>query len=162
MSESQAQIANQHIVSQVLRKKMGQDARTLIAARARPLLQSTAAAAAPAVQAPLPAPGRSLPARRPHGRTVTFAAADDRADCSSKRGQGNGDSGCALKLQPSELLQEGVKSMGGALEVSPSAFGGFTVRDDCVTAMRLSISHAKSMPTEGEPAYAVTAVCQSS
>jgi len=46
---------------------------------------------------------------------------------------------------------QGVESMGSALEVSPSAFGGFTIREDFVSAMRLSIRHTQSMPAEGKP-----------
>lgn len=46
---------------------------------------------------------------------------------------------------------QGVESMGSALEVSPSAFGGFTIREDFVSAMRLSIRHTQSMPADGKP-----------
>ena len=143
-------MANEHVVSQVLRKKMGQDARPSKAPRSSCLLQSAASAAGAPLHVPLPSPPKS-PTARPRERTVTFAAAPDTNGSQGCRESGGGD-GCALRLLPSQLLQQGVESMGGALEVSPSTFGGFTVREDFVTAMRLSISHAQSMPAEGEAA----------
>lgn len=155
MSKGQAQMANEHIVSQVLRNKMGRDARPSNAPRVSSLLQSAACAAGAPVHSPLPSPPKS-PTVRPRERTVTFAAAQEangHLDCG---GQGcresMGGDNRAQRLLPAQLLQQGVESMGGALEVSPSAFGGFTVQEDFVMAMRLSISHAQSMPAEGEPA----------
>ena len=145
MSRSQARIANEHIVSQVLRKKMAQDAR----------------AGDPRVSSLLQSSPLKSPTARPNMRTVTFAASqdtDEHLDRGSRCGPGDASGSCAQMLLPSQLLQEGVKSMGGALEVSPSAFGGFTVREDFVMAMRLNFTHARSMPAEGEPACLPVAV----
>ncbi len=156
MSKTQAQIANEQIISQVLRKKMGQDGRPSNAPRVSALLQSANnAAGAPERALPPLTSNKILPAR-PNERTFTFAATP--IDTNGHMRHGNerrhesaSRDGSTQRLLPSQLLQQGVESMGGALEVSPSAFGGFTVRENFVMAMRLNISHAQSMPAEGEP-----------
>ena len=162
MSKSQAQIANEHIISQVLRKKMGQDGRPSNAPRVSALLQSAGNVAGTPGRPLPPAPFKTLPAR-PSQRTVTFAAAQNPTNGHlhlASPGRHESASGNSVpRLLPSQLLQQGVESMGGALEVSPSAFGGLTVREDFVTAMRLNISHAQSMPAEGEPACVEPQMC---
>jgi hypothetical protein len=145
MSRSQAQVANEQVVSQVQRKKIGPGNKaTGNASRVSSLLQSGASTAS--AHGMPPASGQ-LGAAWPEQRTVTFAP--------SKKPQkieedASGSGGAQPVLLPSQLLQQGVQSMGGALEVSPSAFGGFTVREDFVGAMRLNMSQARSMPAEGE------------
>ena len=156
MSKSQAQLANEQIISQVLRKKMDQDARPSKAPRVSFLQSANNAAGAPGRSLP-PSAHNKIPPARPNERTVTFAAARNDIDGHGHVHQGSrgrhesaSRDSSAQRLLPSQLLQQGVESMGGALEVSPSAFGGFTVREDFVMAMRLNISHAQSMPAEGD------------
>ena len=139
-------MANEQVVSQVLRKKIGPGKKaTGNASRVSSLLQSGASTAS--AHGVPPASGQLGPARPEQQRTVTFAP--------SKKPQkieedARGSGGAQPVLLPSQLLQQGVQSMGGALEVSPSVFGGFTVREDFVGAMRLNMSQARSMPAEGE------------
>ena len=137
-------MANEQVVSQVLRKKMGPGNKaTGNASRVSSLLQSGASTAS---AHGMPRASGQLDSARPEQRTVTFAPAKK----PQKIGEGARGSGSAQPAPlPSQLLQQGVQSMGGALEVSPSAFGGFTVREDFVGAMRLNMSQARSMPAEG-------------
>ena len=151
MSRCQAHLANEQVVSQVLRKKIGLGNKAAgNASRVSSLLQSGASTAS--AHGVPPAHGQLGPAR-PEQRTVT-SAPSDKPQKLEKNARGSG--AAQPTLLPSQLLQQGVQSMGGALEVSPSAFGGFTVREDFVGAMRLNIFQARSMPAEGEADYQTT------
>ena len=159
MSRTAAQTANEQIVSQVLRKKIGPSIKTG-SSKISPLLQSASSTACAQthptnsassqelltrheVPVPQPALSDALPARR-----------DDRimipAEPTGASQRGHASSPC---MRPSELVQQGVRSMGSALEVHPSAFGGFTVREDyiakTVSAMRLAMDQTHSLPAEG-------------
>lgn len=137
-------MANEQVVSQVLRKKIRPGAKASgTASRLSPLLQSALSSMNTYKhEAPAPAPALSEgPPAKKQERTVTLGSIEDFSERSH----------ASSPPLPSELLQEGVQSMGGALEVKPSAFGGFTVREDYVGSIRLRMSHARSMPAEGGP-----------
>ena len=166
MRRNAAQIANEQIISQVLRKKIGPSDKTgssrisLLLHNASSDACSQAHPSKPVsspevpvrqgVSMPQPAQFDGLPARRDGHITM----------CAEPTGggqQGHASSPCML---PSELLQQGVRSMGSALEVHPSPFGGFTVREDyiakTVTAMRQAMDHTRSLPTVAQLSLALT------
>ena len=166
MRRNAAQIANEQIISQVLRKKIGPSDKTG-SSRISLLLhnasndacsqahttKSASSRELPVTQGvsmPQPVQSGGLPARR-DGR-VTICAEHTGGDQ-----QGHASSPCML---PSELLQQGVRSMGSALEVHPSPFGGFTVREDyiakTVLAMRQAMDHTRSLPIEGQLSSTLT------
>ena len=161
MRRNAAQIANEHIISQVLRKKIGPSVKTgssrigllLHNASSNACSQAHPTKAASSWEVPIrqgvstPQPEQSggLPARR-DGRFGICAEPTGGGQ------QGHASSPCML---PSELLQQGVRSMGSALKVHPSPFGGFTVREDyiakTVSAMHQAMDQTRSLPTEGQP-----------
>ena len=166
MRRNAAQLANERIISQVLRKKIGPSDKTS-SSRISLLLHNASSDACPqahpinpassqdlpirkGVSMPQPAQSHGLPARR-DGRGTKCAEPPGAGQ------QGHASSPCML---PSELLQEGVRSMGSALEVHPSPFGGFTVREDyiakTVSAMRQAMDQTRSLPTEGQLLLALT------
>ena len=151
--------ANEQIVSQVLRTKIGPGISTG-SSRSR-LLQSASSVACAQAQSIKSAASQDLPTRQNvpmHHLVLSDKPSAGRDDCIMISAEpiggsqhGNASSPCML---PSELLQQGVRSMGSTLEVHPSAFGGFTVREDyiakTVSAMGLTADQTRSLPTEGE------------
>lgn len=160
MRRNAAQIANEQIISQVLRKKIGPSDKTG-SSRISLLLHNASSDACSQAHTTNPASSRDLPIRQgvampqpaqsdglPAGRNGRLTT------CAEPTGggpQGHASSPCML---PSELLQQGVRSMGSVLEVHPSPFGGFTVREDyiakTVSAMRQAMDQTRSLPAEGQ------------
>ena len=166
MRRDAAQIANEQIISQVLRNKIGPSDKAG-SSKISLLLHNASRDACSQAHTNNPASYQDLPIRQgvsmpqPAQSGGLSARHDGRATiCAEPTGggqQGHASSPCML---PSELLQQGVRSMGSALEVHPSPFGGFTVREDyiakTVSAMRQAMDHTRSLPTEGQLSLTLT------
>ena len=166
MGRSAAQIANEQIISEVLRKKIGPSSKTG-SSKTSLLLHNASSVACSQGHNMKSASSQGSPMRQ--GVSMLHIAQPDSlpanhdgrrmmgAEPTGDGQQGHASSPCML---PSKLMQQGVRSMGSALEVHPSAFGGFTVREDyiakTVLAMRHAMDQTRSLPVEGQLFLAFT------